>query len=314
MTDHIKEILIVDDEENLLEVMVDCLGVLKNYFNIRTAINGKIAVEILKLSKIDLVVTDLSMPEMDGFELLAYMNRKYPWIPVIFMTCYGTPKIEEIVTKMGVFRYMEKPLDCILCRLNMGRNYRPAALSAFVEELARAITDCLYIKIIDTDLKKVKEKILLKNTFIRGSKPRSVIDIKELVSFRKMEIAALQDNAEAQFDIGWYYFAGEIVAQNDHEAAKWFLQAALQGDTRAKLFFGHMLFWGDGVEQNKKEGLRLITKAATEQYPDAQFYLAWMYKAGDGLEMNKSEALKWFKRAAALGHKSADSNIKALQE
>ena len=75
-----------------------------------------------------------------------------------------------------------------------------------------------------------------------------------------------------------------------------------------------MLFWGDGVEQNKQEGLRLITKAATEQYSEAQFYLAWMYKAGDGLEMNKREALKWFKRAAALGHKSADSNIKSLQD
>lgn len=60
---------------------------------------------------IDLVVTDLSMPKMDGFELLAYMNRNYPQIPVILMTAYGTPKIEEIVSSMGLFRYLEKPLD-----------------------------------------------------------------------------------------------------------------------------------------------------------------------------------------------------------
>ncbi len=313
MTEHIKEILIVDDEENFLEVTADCLGVLKNYFNIRISINGKEAVEILKSSHIDFVITDLGMPEMDGFELVAYMNRNYPWIPVIFMTCYGTPKIEEIMRNMGVFGYMEKPLDHPLCRLGIGRNYRPAALAAFVEELVRSITYSLNIKTLDTDLKKVKENIL-RDTVIRGHKPPAVIDIKTLLSLKNMEISAKQGNAEAQFDIGWYYFAGEIVAKNLREAAKWFLQAVLQGEIRAKLFFGHMLFWGDGVEQNKQEGLRLITKAATEQYSEAQFYLGWLYKAGDGLEMNKSEALKWFKRAAALGHKSADSNIKALQE
>ena len=39
------------------------------------------------------------------------MNRNYPKIPVILMTAFGTPKIEEIVSSMGVFRYLEKPLD-----------------------------------------------------------------------------------------------------------------------------------------------------------------------------------------------------------
>ena len=48
---------------------------------------------------------------MDGFELLAYMSRNYPKIPVVLMTAWGTPKIEEIVMNMGVFRYLEKPLD-----------------------------------------------------------------------------------------------------------------------------------------------------------------------------------------------------------
>ena len=48
---------------------------------------------------------------MDGFELLAYMNRNYPGIPVILMTAFGTPKIEAIVNDMGIFRFLEKPLD-----------------------------------------------------------------------------------------------------------------------------------------------------------------------------------------------------------
>ena len=70
------------------------------------------AVKLLKSSPvIDLVITDLSMPKMDGFELVAYMNRNYPKIPVIMMTAFGTPKIEEIIQEMGIYRYLEKPLD-----------------------------------------------------------------------------------------------------------------------------------------------------------------------------------------------------------
>ena len=108
----IREVLIVDDEEPLLLSIADGLSIYRKHFNLQTATNGADAVKVLKSSPvIDLVVTDLSMPKMDGFELLAYMNRNYPKIPVILMTAFGTPKIEEIVSNMGIFRYLEKPLD-----------------------------------------------------------------------------------------------------------------------------------------------------------------------------------------------------------
>ena len=108
----VREVLIVDDEEPLLLSIADGLSIYRKYFNLQTATNGADAVKVLKSSPfIDLVVTDLSMPKMDGFELLAYMNRNYPKIPVILMTAFGTPKIEEIVSNMGIFRYLEKPLD-----------------------------------------------------------------------------------------------------------------------------------------------------------------------------------------------------------
>ena len=108
----IKEVLIVDDEETLLLSIDDGLSVYKNYFTLLTATNGMDAVKLLKSkSSIDLVITDLSMPKMDGFELLTYIKRNFPHIPVILMTAYGTPKIESIVETMGIFSYLEKPLD-----------------------------------------------------------------------------------------------------------------------------------------------------------------------------------------------------------
>jgi len=107
-----REVLIVDDEEPLLLSIAEGLSIYKKYFNLLTATNGLEAVMLLKSSPaIDLVITDLSMPKMDGFELIAYMSRNYPKIPVIMMTAFGTPKIEEIIQKMGIYRYLEKPLD-----------------------------------------------------------------------------------------------------------------------------------------------------------------------------------------------------------
>ena len=95
-----REVLIVDDEEPLLLSIAEGLSIYKKYFNLLTATNGMEAVKLLKSSPvIDLVITDLSMPKMDGFELIAYMNRNYPKIPVIMMTAFGTPKIEEIIQK-----------------------------------------------------------------------------------------------------------------------------------------------------------------------------------------------------------------------
>jgi DNA-binding NtrC family response regulator len=108
----VREVLIVDDEEPLLLSFAEGLSIYKKYFNLLTATNGIEAVNLLKSSPvIDLVITDLSMPKMDGFELIAYMNRNYPKIPVIMMTAFGTPKIEKIIQQMGIYRYLEKPLD-----------------------------------------------------------------------------------------------------------------------------------------------------------------------------------------------------------
>ena len=112
LSGRLPEVLIVDDEETLLLTIADGLSIYDKHFHLLTATNGIDAVKLLKtLPVIDLVMTDLSMPKMDGFELLAYIKRNYPRIPVIFMTAFGTPRIEQIVTRLGVFRYLEKPLD-----------------------------------------------------------------------------------------------------------------------------------------------------------------------------------------------------------
>jgi len=107
----VKKVLIVDDEKPFLLSLTDGLAAHAKDFEVVTALNGKEAVKVLDSTGVDLVVTDLRMPKMDGFELLAHMSGSYPDIPVIVMTAYGTPAIEERLQAMGTFHYLEKPLE-----------------------------------------------------------------------------------------------------------------------------------------------------------------------------------------------------------
>lgn len=106
-----KNVLIVDDEKLFLLSLTDGLGIHAGDFNVITAENGRKAVELLETINIDLIVTDLQMPVMDGFELLAYLNNHNPDIPVIVMTAYGAPSIEDKLRPFSITRYLEKPLD-----------------------------------------------------------------------------------------------------------------------------------------------------------------------------------------------------------
>ncbi len=105
-----RQVLIVDDEAELL---LSIRAGFTHYddFQIMTAKNGREALDIIENNKIDLVVTDLRMPEMDGVELLAAMSESFPEIPSIVMTAFGTSAMEQRLQKVGTLNLIEKPLD-----------------------------------------------------------------------------------------------------------------------------------------------------------------------------------------------------------
>lgn len=106
-----KRVLIVDDDESFLHSLIDGFKAYEDDFTIATAGDGLEAVKILQAEKISLVLTDLKMPRMDGFELLALLTRDYSNIPVIVMTAFGTPEMEDNLRDMGTSQYIEKPID-----------------------------------------------------------------------------------------------------------------------------------------------------------------------------------------------------------
>ena len=102
-------ILVVDDEKNYLLVLSAVLE--DEGYEVLTALGGYEALEIQKSSDLDLILSDMKMPAMDGIELLENIKALDPDLPVIMMTAHGT--IDKAVEAMqkGAYSYILKPFD-----------------------------------------------------------------------------------------------------------------------------------------------------------------------------------------------------------
>jgi CheY-like chemotaxis protein len=107
----VKKVLIVDDTSVVRSFLTRAFKPHESEFGVLTAENGKEALEIITNFKVDLIITDIEMPVMDGFELLAYLNSNCPEIPVFVMTANGSPEIEERINALGSIKYFEKPMN-----------------------------------------------------------------------------------------------------------------------------------------------------------------------------------------------------------
>ncbi len=101
-------ILLVDDEHRFLAQLAIHLRDCSNNFCILTAENGQKALKVLESAPVNLVVTDLKMPVMDGFELLLHMKEKYPNVPVIVMSAFLYPEVETRLRELGASGSIEK--------------------------------------------------------------------------------------------------------------------------------------------------------------------------------------------------------------
>jgi DNA-binding NtrC family response regulator len=102
-------VLIVDDDSSILEVLEARLAAAG--FSVQKASSGPRALDLLKKTKVDILVSDIKMPEMSGLELLEKTRINFPQLPVIFLTAYGTIPDAVDAVKAGAIDYLTKPFD-----------------------------------------------------------------------------------------------------------------------------------------------------------------------------------------------------------
>jgi DNA-binding NtrC family response regulator len=103
------KLLIVDDEVKFLESISKRL-VLKD-FDVTTAVNGKEAIESAEKGFFDVAVVDFQMPGMDGAQVLRTLKEKHKYLEIIMLTGHATVDSAVECTKLGAFKYLEKPYD-----------------------------------------------------------------------------------------------------------------------------------------------------------------------------------------------------------
>jgi DNA-binding NtrC family response regulator len=103
-----KRILVVDDEENARIGLSKLLA--KEGFLVDSVANGFEALNYLRQQEVNLIVTDINMPEMNGIAFLKELNKNYPNSNVIMITAYGGVESYIEAMSLGAFEYLNKPV------------------------------------------------------------------------------------------------------------------------------------------------------------------------------------------------------------
>ena len=102
-------ILIVDDEPGVREVLYELIT--EQGYRVTLAASGQEALQVLTQDRADLVITDLMMPQMNGWQLLKLVKQRYEYIPVVVLTGYISQEGEEMLTNSQIDGYLVKPVD-----------------------------------------------------------------------------------------------------------------------------------------------------------------------------------------------------------
>src|SRR3954452_17620130 len=120
------EILIVDDEQSYRQLLT--LVFQEAGHNIRTAMNGRQALELLAQTPAQVIVSDVKMPDMDGIEMLRSVRETMPDIGVVLMTAFASVETAREAFKLGADDFITKPFDVEELKLIVRKTLEKQAL------------------------------------------------------------------------------------------------------------------------------------------------------------------------------------------
>jgi CheY-like chemotaxis protein len=105
--DNGKRILIVDDSDELTHVIAEFLNMFG--YHVYTAHDGIDALRFMETETMDVVVSDIHMPRMDGYTLMTEIKAKYPQTPIILITGFSVSEAQKLAFEKGANAFVAKP-------------------------------------------------------------------------------------------------------------------------------------------------------------------------------------------------------------
>ena len=209
-TDILPLLLLVDDNEEILEFIE---RILNTKYSILKAAEGKEAISILEKEAVQLIISDVMMPVMDGFELckIVKSNFEYSHIPVILLTAKNTIQSKVEGLELGADAYIEKPFSkehlqaqiaSLLSNRNMIREFFASSPLVHIKSMAHSkaderfletLNDTIFANIDDIDLDVEKLASIMnmsRITLYRKIKASSVLTPIELINITRLKKAA----------------------------------------------------------------------------------------------------------------------------
>jgi DNA-binding NtrC family response regulator len=126
------KILVIDDEKRMcdsIKVLLSNIG-----YEVDTAENGKVGIEKLQSRSFDLVITDLMMPELDGFAVMKHIKENCPGTLVIVITGYASVESAVRAIRSGAYDYILKPFDFEIIKISVERAWDKLKLEKELEK------------------------------------------------------------------------------------------------------------------------------------------------------------------------------------
>lgn len=182
-------ILIVDDEKGIRDGLR--LFLKREGHLTFTAADGQEAIEILEKNDIDLVISDLKMPRIDGDELLAFIKKNYPGIKVIILTGHGTVETAVESMRNGAYDFLIKPLN--------------------LEKLGLIVKRALSQRQLEIDNRDLKKKLNIFSGQMIGKSEKmiKIANLVEQVAPSKTSVLILGENGVGK----------EVIANLIHESS-----------------------------------------------------------------------------------------------
>ena len=212
-------ILVVDDHEDILEFLK---AVLSDSYQILTASNGEEALKILDEEMVHLIISDVMMPLLDGFELCQIVKSKveYCHIPLILLTAKNTYKAKIEGLEVGADAYIEKPFShqYLIKQIDNLLKNRAKIIDHFSNSPFEDVRVMAHSKTDELFLKKLNDYILdnLESTSLDIDTLAYHMHMSRPTFYRKVKsISAL--SRKALIDLTRLRKAAELLATNDYK-------------------------------------------------------------------------------------------------
>ena len=212
-------LLLVDDEEEILEFLE---RILKTRYTIYKAETGQTALKILSAESVQLVISDVMMPEMNGFELCKMIksNFEYSHIPVILLTAKNTIQSKVEGLELGADAYIEKPFSkehllaqiaSLIANRSMIREYFASSPLIHIKSMAHSKADERFLEVLnETIVKNIEDADL------DVEKLACILNMSRITLYRKIKAISNLTPIEL-INITRLKKAAALLAEGDHK-------------------------------------------------------------------------------------------------